>query len=191
MEAAAFPKPWRASESKTSTSELLPESTKSYIERTQLWSAWMLQGPSLFTSLIELSQTLSLSYFLEVSTSVFREVESVTGWLIEEQVRLHDARQIRDYIAEFPDLIGVIPQAVQAVKKHLPEAQLILKVYRDPEVEDRYLVLYVRLPRYDEKVLERIEAAETEFIDRLADVKGWLQVTTDFGEPESRIGNAF
>jgi len=151
----------------------------------------MLQGPSLFTSLIELSQTLSLSYFLEVSTSVFREVEAVTGWLIEEQVRLHDARQIRDYIAEFPDLIGVIPQAVQAVKKHLPEAQLILKVYRDPEVEDRYLVLYVRLPRYDEKVLERIEAAETEFIDRLADVKGWLQVTTDFGEPESRIGNAF
>ncbi len=94
-------------------------------------------------------------------------------------------------LPEFPDLIGVIPQAVQAVKKHLPEAQLILKVYRDPEVEDRYLVLYVRLPRYDEKVLERIEAAETEFIDRLADVKGWLQVTTDFGEPESRIGNAF
>jgi hypothetical protein len=119
-----------------------------------------------------------------VETSVFSEVESVMRWLIEEQVRLRDAQRIRDYIVEFPDLIEVVPQAVRAAKRHLPEAQLILEVYRDPEIEDRYLALYVRLPRYDEKVMERIEAAESEFLDRLAGAEGWLQLTTDFGKPE-------
>jgi hypothetical protein len=119
-----------------------------------------------------------------IETSVFRDVESVLRWLVEEQVRLRDARRLQDYVVQFPDLIEVIPQAVRAAKKHLPEAQLILEVYHDPEIEDRYLALYVRLPRYDEQVMERIEAAESEFLDRLAGAEGWLQLTTDFAGPE-------
>jgi hypothetical protein len=31
-------------------------------------------------------------------TSALSEVESVMGWLVEEQVRWRDARRIRDYI---------------------------------------------------------------------------------------------
>jgi hypothetical protein len=32
--------------------------------------------------------------------------------------------------------------------------------------------------------MERIEAAKAEFLDLLADAKGWLQLTTDFGKLE-------
>jgi hypothetical protein len=119
-----------------------------------------------------------------IDTSVFSYVESLLRWLVEEQVRVQDASLVQDYIVEFPELIEVVPRAVRAAKRHLPEAQLVLKAYRDPEIEDRYLALYVRLPTYDEKVMERIESAEAEFLDRLADAQGWLQLTTDFAKPE-------
>lgn len=185
MEAATtFSKPWL--ESKSSTRELLPEETKIRTEETWFWPIQTPQGLSLLTSFAELSQALQLSDVPGVSTSVFKEVESIIRWLAEEEVRLHNAEKIQDYLAEFPDLIEVLLRAVRAVKKYLPGAQLILKVYQDPEIEDRYLALYVRLPQYDEKVMERIEAAESEYIEFLADSKGWLQLTTDFGEPEVR-----
>lgn len=170
--AAAFANPWLTTESQTLT-----------VEETKPWYTLALRDPSPF---IEAKEPLKqLLDFLKPSTSVFRVVESLTRWLVEEGVRLHDVGRIQDYIVEFPDLIEVIPQAVKAAKKHLPEAQLILEVYHDPEIDDRCLVLYVRLPMYDEKVMERIEAAEAEFLDRLADAEGWLLLTTDFGKPEA------
>jgi len=182
MEAVTtFAKPWRAAEPKTSTRELLPELTLS-VEEIRYWYTWTLRDPSLLISRMEPLQRLL--DFLEASTSMFRAVEPLMRWLVEEGVRLRDAGRIQDYIVEFPDLIKVIPQAVRAAKKHLPEAQLVLEVYRDPEIEDRYLVIYARFPSYDEGVMERIEAAEAEFLDLLADAKGWLQLTTDFGKLE-------
>jgi hypothetical protein len=58
-------------------------------------------------------------------------------------------------------------------------------VYRDPEIDDEYLALYVRLSRYDDTVMERIAAAEAEYLDRLAGKSGWIQLTTDFRTPDA------
>ena len=118
------------------------------------------------------------------SSSILMEIEALLAWLSDNHVRLNKPDHIREYLLQFPDLMDVIPLAVTATRTSLPRAQLVLEVYQDPEIEDRYLALYVRLKRYDESVIERIEAAEAEFIDRLADKEGWLQVTTDFQEPE-------
>lgn len=120
-----------------------------------------------------------------VETSILTEIERLLSWLIANQVRLKESDQIIEYLLQFPDLLDVIPLAVRAARKHLPEAQLILSLYRDPEAEDRYLTLCVRLKSYDESVIERIEAVEAEFLDRLADKESWLQLTTDFREPEA------
>lgn len=86
-----------------------------------------------------------------------------------------------------PDLIEVIPQAVDAAQRYLPGAQLVLRVYRDPEIEDAYLTLYVRLREYDESVMDKIESAESEFLHLLTDKSGWLLLTTDFEEPEEDV----
>jgi len=176
MEAVtAFTKTFRVTEPKTSTRELLPELTPS-VEETLYQNVWISPDPSLLISRTDpLQQLLD---FLKASTSMFRTAESLTGWLVKEGVRLRDMGRIQDYIIEFPDLIKVIPQAVRAAKKHLPEAQLILDVYRDPEIEDRYLIIYAKLPSYDERVVKRIEAAKAEFLNLLADAKGRLQLTT-------------
>lgn len=119
------------------------------------------------------------------SSSILMEIDTLLTWLLSNHVRLSEPDHIREYLLQFPDLMDVIPLAVNATRTSLPRAQLVLEVYQDPEIEDRYLALYVRLKRYDESVIERIEAAEAEFIDLLADKEGWLQLTTDFQEPEA------
>ncbi|RMG51407.1 MAG: hypothetical protein D6723_10735 [Acidobacteria bacterium] len=118
------------------------------------------------------------------ATSLIEEINVLLEDLQKAEVRLGERERICEYLLQFPDLIEVIPQAVDAAQSHLPEARLFLEVYRDPEIEDQYLVLYARFQEYDESVVDRIEAAEREYLDLLTDKEGWLQLTTDFREPE-------
>ncbi len=121
-----------------------------------------------------------------IGTSVIsQDIERLLKWLIEKGLRVVGPDEIRQYLLNFPDLIDVVPVAVRAAHKHLPKAQLILQVYRDPEIDDSYLTLEVRLKEYDESVMSRIEEAESEFIDLLVGKSGWLLLTTDFQEPET------
>jgi hypothetical protein len=116
----------------------------------------------------------------------------------DPQVRVKNPKLVRRYLHKFNDMIDVVPEAVNAAKRHFPEAQLVLDLYEDPEIDDRYLVLYVRLWSYDKSVMERVreareelysfidrlEKAEAEFLHRLVDKRGWIQITTDFQKPE-------
>jgi hypothetical protein len=117
------------------------------------------------------------------SESVVIDIEELIEWLARK-VRLENPHSIREYLLRFTELLDVIPKAVDAAKKHFPEAQLVMDVYQDPEIADCYLVLYIRLKHYDDSVIERLEKAEAEFLDQLMSKEGWIQLTTDFREPE-------
>jgi hypothetical protein len=59
-----------------------------------------------------------------------------------------------------------------------------LELYRDPEIDDEYLTLYVRQRRYDaDKLLEEIEDLRAGSQAALRETSGWLLVTTDFRPP--------
>jgi hypothetical protein len=126
----------------------------------------------------------SLRERLPGNVSIVIEIESLLN-LLAEEVRVNDADRIREYLLRFPGMIDVVLQAVYAARRHFPEAQLVMEVYQDPEIDDRYLVLYVRLKQYNDSIVERLQRAEAEFLDHLADTEGWLQLTTDFREPEA------
>jgi len=117
------------------------------------------------------------------SKSVVIDIEELMEWLAR-RVRIENPNLIREYLSQFTGLLDVIPKAVNAAKKHFPEAQLVIDVYRDPEIADCYLVLYIRLKHYDDSVIERLEKAEAEFLSHLVSKRGWIQLTTDFREPE-------
>mgnify|MGYP005843479561 CR=1 FL=1 len=121
-------------------------------------------------------------------TSIALDIEALMRDLVSKSVCLTNQADVREYLSEFPALIDVIPVAVDAAQAQLPEARLYLGVYFDPEIEDRYMVLNVRVKEYDESVVECIEAAEAKFIDLLVNKEGWLQLTTDFGQPEIDYG---
>jgi hypothetical protein len=127
------------------------------------------------------------------------KIEELMDRLAQEpQVRIKNPKLVRRYLRKFNDMIDVVPEAVNAARRHFPEAQLVLDLYEDPEIDDRYLVLYVRLWSYDESVMEkvrearrelnglidRLDKAEAEFLHHLVEKRGWLQLTTDFQKPE-------
>ncbi|GIX47869.1 MAG: hypothetical protein KatS3mg131_2080 [Candidatus Tectimicrobiota bacterium] len=119
----------------------------------------------------------------EQSLSSSIEVEKLLESLQEHHVHLKNTNKIQEYLLQFPDLIDVVPHVVDAAARHFPDAQLVMDMYQDPEIEDRYLVVYVRLKRYDDSIVEKLERAEAEFLDELAYKEGWIQLTTDFQEP--------
>jgi len=94
------------------------------------------------------------------------------------QVRNPDS--VAGYLSQFNELLDVIPRAVNAARKYFPEADLVMDVYQDPEIDDRYLVLRIRLECYDDSVIERLEKAESEFLGELAGKRGWIQLTVEF-----------
>lgn len=145
-------------------------------------SAWQ-RG---MTSLAWLETLVSLTVYQQIkeTASVVAEIGLLVDWLQELGVHLSQRKEVREYLLQFANLIDVVPLSVRAALDHLPEAHLFLEVYNDPEIEDRYLMLYVRVQQYDESIIERIEAAEKEYIDLLSNKEGWLQMSTDFQELE-------
>jgi len=119
----------------------------------------------------------------EPEVSIEAEIEKLFQWIKEQGVALKRIDQVREYLLQFPDLLDIIPEAICSTRKHFPEGQLTLDIYQDPEIEDQYLVLYVRLAHYDETTLDRLQKAEAAFLDALSDREGWIQLTTDFREP--------
>ncbi|MFN3762324.1 MAG: hypothetical protein ACK4WK_03865 [Anaerolineae bacterium] len=108
---------------------------------------------------------------------------------LEEVSRQHvpivGPAEVRDYLLRYPDIIELVPQVIRLARRDLPEAQLILTVYQDPEIdEEEYLVIYARFAHYDESVIEKIDTVMDKYLRQLVSREGWIQLTTDFRPPE-------
>jgi len=99
---------------------------------------------------------------------------------IYNQVEINNPQRIRRYLSRFTDLIDLLPIAVNIAKKHFPQSSIVMDVYVDPEIDDSYIVLYIRLSKYDNSFIERLAAAESEILPLLVNKSGWIQLTTDF-----------
>jgi hypothetical protein len=111
------------------------------------------------------------------------DIENVLRELSKE-IRINNINSIRDYLIEFPDIIDIIPKAVNSAKKYFPNAQIVLDFYIDPEIDDKYPIIYVRAEDYDDKFMELLNKAEEDFMEDLINKRGWILLTTDFGKPD-------
>jgi hypothetical protein len=103
--------------------------------------------------------------------------------IIEElnnKVEINNTQHIKHYLSSFTVLIDLLPIAVSIAKKHFPQSNIALDVYVDPEIDDSYIVLYIRLSHYDDTFIERLTTVESEMLPLLVNKKGWIQLTTDF-----------
>ncbi len=121
-------------------------------------------------------------YNSSVRTSV--SIQELFRELRQFGVRIREQNEVSDYLLRFPSLIDTVRRATEAASKHLPEAQLSLELYQDPESEDEHLVLYARFPQYEEDVMSRIRKARNEYRPFLGQDSGYLLLTTDFRHPE-------
>ncbi len=99
---------------------------------------------------------------------------------IDNQVEIKNPQRIRRYLSRFTDLIDLLPIVVNIAKKYFPQSSIVMDVYIDPEINDSYIVLYIRLSQYDNSFIERLAAAESEILPLLVNKKGWIQLTSDF-----------
>ena len=112
------------------------------------------------------------------------EVEAALSSLGSPDVVLPEREAVREYFLRHPDMSGPVKHACTLSRERLGAGpQLSLEVYRDPEIEDEYLALFVRQEEYDEQVLDIIESISEQHREELAETSGWLLVTTDFCPP--------
>jgi len=115
---------------------------------------------------------------------VTSEIEDLLSRVQSAVVTVPDPAKVADYLLAHLDMGGVLLSACGAACKSFgPDMQLSLEVYRDPEIDDEYLTLYVRPKKYDSTLLDRIDTVRAEYQGNLADKSGWFLVTTDFQPP--------
>jgi hypothetical protein len=92
--------------------------------------------------------------------------------------------EVKDYLSRYPELADLVARIAHSAGRRFGEqAQLSLELYRDPEIEDEYITLYVRMVKYEAAIMDMIEKIRDEFAEDLAEMRGWLLLTTDFQLP--------
>lgn len=121
------------------------------------------------------------------TASTASDIDALLEALRASGVEVLRPEDVRAYLDAFPDISDVIPIAAAAARRHFPDAHLSLRVYEDPEIDDEYLILCVRPGVYEDSLADRLEEAEAEFLDRLADKRGWIHLTTDFRKADGDL----
>jgi hypothetical protein len=104
-------------------------------------------------------------------------------------VMLQGEGKAQRYLDDHADMFDLAINLCREARRIFPApAELTLKVYRDPEIEDEYLALVVRLPVYAPDTLVRIRSVSDTQDERIGEASGWLLVTTDFRPIEAQNG---
>src|SRR5438132_4433559 len=97
--------------------------------------------------------------------------------------------EVAAYLEGHQDLLDLVLLACQHAHSEFGgQAELSLELYRDPEIADQYLTLYVRQQVYDRHVMARIEDVRARYRDELSSRKSWFHVTTGFRPPGVKRG---
>lgn len=105
--------------------------------------------------------------------------------LLSRYVRVPKPIDLSQYLSRHPGIEIVAVSVCQKAATRLQwRGQLSLEVYHDPEVEDEYLILYLRQHKYDPHILDIIESLNRETETEKIRTSGWLLVTTDFQPPQ-------
>jgi hypothetical protein len=110
--------------------------------------------------------------------------------LAGQRIVVRDPTAISNYLASHRDLAKILPSVCEQARREFgQDAELRLEVYRDPEIDDRHLTLYVRLPAYENNaIVARLDRVTQPFEDELCSASGYLLVTTDFRPSGTKHG---
>lgn len=96
-------------------------------------------------------------------------------------VAIPDTVAVKDYLVRFPDTHKRVLYLVHLLRSAFgPTVRFVLDVNRDPEIENEYLLLLVRMPSYDEQTYERIRSIRHAINRGIPGGEGRVLATTDF-----------
>lgn len=109
--------------------------------------------------------------------------------LAYQQVAVLQSREVERYLVRYPRLMPLLPEYAEAAREEFPDASIEVTVYRDPEEDEEYLVMYVRYNQYPAGILERVSKLRQQLRPRQRELlgveedAGLLFLTTDFQPP--------
>lgn len=127
---------------------------------------------------------LLLVEYGQKSADLTYQIEEVMSWLWRNHVKIPERNEVYNYLIKYPDMADILPLICNSLRERFPlPAELSLEVYHDPEIEDEHLMIYVRLDKYNDQVMDAIDEVCEKFEAERAESSGWLIVTTDFQPP--------
>jgi len=145
----------------------------------------------MITSLLDIPSSLTYSQtqtgeIPQEGTEVTLKIEDVINKLKMLNVDIPSINEVREYLMVYSDVLELLLPISKTARAYFGDkAQLSLKVYKDPELEDdKYLTLYVRVHKYDDNVIQLIRRIREEFEEELSYTNGWIFITTDFKKPK-------
>ncbi|MFO0969946.1 MAG: hypothetical protein U0793_30705 [Gemmataceae bacterium] len=130
------------------------------------------------------SSPLSSTLGRQAEGHAFEDASRVFEEITRPGVVIRDAGEVSSYLGQHPELRKLLPSICAEVRAALgKDVELSLEVYNDPEIDDRYVTLYVRESRYEADILDRLQKISDGFNHRLEDIPGYFLLTTDFSRP--------
>jgi hypothetical protein len=147
------------------------------------WQKWAERGGQMRSLQNEVEELYAKRIQPQSNTDVTFQMEA-TLKKISTDADIPRPAAVRDYLVRYPDITNLISLVCQIARKHFgKDSFLSLEVYRDQEIEDEYLALYVRQESYDERLMDAIDKVCVEYEPMLSGKSGWFIVTTDFRSP--------
>ena len=128
---------------------------------------------------------MSVTTLVESAAPAAVSVDALLNQLRATGVRIPRPVEVCDYLQRYPDVISSVRNASRmAVAEFADEAVLSMEVYVDPEIDDRYLTLYVRQAALAPNLYERVQRVGESYLREFDGTGGWFLVATDFQPPQ-------
>jgi len=137
-----------------------------------------------------LTESSQSEFFIDFADLVKNSINAVT---IENSLlflqsylefRFPNPEEVIDYLQRHRGVYdATILACVLTDEEFGDRAQISLELYKDPEIDDRYLTIYVRQTEYEPDIIEKIDAVSKQFASAIMGESGYILVTTDFHPP--------
>jgi len=114
-------------------------------------------------------------------TELTSEIHDVLREVSDRGIDLPQRVDVAAYLEGHLHMVAVVEAATAAAAQRAgPNTRLSLEVYRDPEIDDWHLTLYVRQELRDESLLQMVDEIVEAYTGALGGKSGRLSVTADF-----------
>jgi hypothetical protein len=91
-----------------------------------------------------------------------------------------DEQRVSLYLSKFPDTAPVASDLLRATRTEFPQAEISLELYCDPEIDDQYLKVCVRLASYTRDFRKRLRSISATFDEERNTISGYVSLTSDY-----------
>jgi len=120
-----------------------------------------------------------------VEPDITISIDEMLKYLALMKILIPKPDDVKYYLHQYPDIIDLIQYVCDETRNRfkLP-TQISLELYRDPEIDDQYLTIYVRQKEYEKDIADKIDEIRSSYCNELADKSGYFLLTTDYQVPK-------